>query len=72
MAAPSIDELILLDVDTRLEIISKLWDSLEDHNAELTLSEEDRALIEKRRFDHESAPSDVEPWDVVKARLTKR
>jgi putative addiction module component (TIGR02574 family) len=72
MAAPSIDELMLLDVRSRIELISRLWDSLIDEDVAPPLSVSDRQLIEERLADHKANPSDVVSWDELKAQLAKK
>ncbi|HEX4418141.1 MAG TPA: addiction module protein [Kofleriaceae bacterium] len=77
MAAPSTSELLKLDVQTRLEIIDELWDSVvhdlndPDQPSSLPVSEATRALLDERMREYHADPTIGLPWDEVRARLHK-
>jgi putative addiction module component (TIGR02574 family) len=75
MAMPSTRELLELDVQTRLELIDQLWESVVNDlndpgkpNA-LPISDATRALLEQRRREHRADPAAAVPWEDVQARL---
>ena len=68
----TVAELVIenLTVEEKLDLIERLWDSLDDADIELTpaqLEELDRRL---KAADDGTDPA--EPWDVVEARLRAR
>ncbi|HEX7942084.1 MAG TPA: addiction module protein [Gemmatimonadaceae bacterium] len=77
MAVPSTRELLELDVQTRLELIDQLWESVVNDlndpskpNA-LPISDATRALLEERRREHRADPSAAVPWEDVRAQLLR-
>jgi putative addiction module component (TIGR02574 family) len=77
MAMPSTRELLELDVQTRLELIDQLWESVVNDlndpskpNA-LPISETTRALLEERRREYRADPSTAVPWEDVHAQLLR-
>jgi putative addiction module component (TIGR02574 family) len=69
-----IDELLLakvssLSADDRLELISKVWDTLSPEDLPVTNAE--RALLDARLADMETHPEEQSPWPEVKARLER-
>lgn len=72
MAAPDVQKLLELDLETRLALVQQLWDSIvADANAgaELLLSADDRALLDERLREDDENPDAAIPWNEVKARL---
>jgi len=72
MAAPKIDELLTLDVRSRLALIAKLWDSVVDDSQALPLADSERELIEQRLKEDDDDPDAAIPWDVARADLLSR
>ncbi len=69
MAAPTIDDLLALEVRTRLALLAKLWDSVVDDSEALPLDDSERELIERRLKEDDDDPDAAIPWDVVRADL---
>ena len=72
VATPSLKELLALDVETRLELVQELWDSiLKDANAgaELGVSDEERRDLDERLRDDDEHPDDAIPWTDARTRL---
>jgi putative addiction module component (TIGR02574 family) len=75
MAMPSTRELLELDVQTRLELIDQLWESvvndLNDPSKpnSLPISDATRALLEERRREYRADPAAAVRWEDVHARL---
>jgi putative addiction module component (TIGR02574 family) len=75
MAMLSTRELLELDVQTRLELIDQLWESvvndLNDSSKpnSLPISDATRALLEERRREYRADPSAAVPWEDVHTRL---
>lgn len=59
-----------LSTAEKAELLDTLWESLEADS--LSLSDEQRAELDCRIARHEQNPSDVIPWERVRARLFKK
>jgi putative addiction module component (TIGR02574 family) len=75
MALPSTRELLELDVETRLELIDQLWESIvNDLNDPskpnlLPISDATRTLLEERRRENRADPAAAVRWEDVRAQL---
>jgi putative addiction module component (TIGR02574 family) len=54
----------------KAELLDAVWESLEADAA--TLTDEQRAELDRRIAHHERNPSDVIPWEQIRARLLKK
>lgn len=70
MNAHLLAEALKLTSTERLELIEALWDTLWE--ADLPLTDEERALLDDRLTDLEVNPTDQSAWSEVKARLEQR
>jgi putative addiction module component (TIGR02574 family) len=61
------DQIGGLSVAEKIELLDLLWESLETEN--VPLSEAQRAELDYRIGRHEQNPSDVIPWEQVRAGL---
>ena len=61
-----------LSVPVRIELIGKIWDSIEDEELPITLSPAQRAELDRRLANHRQNPDDVIPWEEVKSELRSR
>jgi putative addiction module component (TIGR02574 family) len=59
-----------LSAAEKAELLDAVWESLEADAA--TLTDEQRAELDRRIAHHERNPSDVIPWEQVKAHLFKK
>jgi putative addiction module component (TIGR02574 family) len=59
-----------LSTTEKIELLDLLWESL-DTDA-LPLTEDQRRVLDDRIARHEQNPSDVIPWEQVKANLLKK
>ncbi len=69
MAATKFDELLSLDVEGRLELISKLWDSIVDEQQSLPTTAVQAELLDQCVKEDDEDPEAAVPWDVAKAEL---
>jgi putative addiction module component (TIGR02574 family) len=71
MASNTLDELLKLPPDKRAELALALWESLADPDREtaFSLSDQQRAELDRRWAEHLAAPGAAIPWDVVERRL---
>jgi putative addiction module component (TIGR02574 family) len=75
MAAPDVTKLLELDLETRLALVQRLWDSIvQDANAgaEIPLTAVERELIDQRVREDDDDPSAAIPWSEAQARLRTR
>ena len=70
MATPRFDFTHLSPAE-RIQLAEDLWDSLPQESELPELSATQRAELDRRRAEYEGNPMDGEPWDTVRARLTK-
>jgi putative addiction module component (TIGR02574 family) len=59
-----------LSAEEKAELLDEVWESLEADAALPT--EEQRAELDRRTARHEQSPSDVLPWEQVRADLFKK
>jgi len=69
VAAPTIDDLLALDVRTRLSLIAKLWDSIVDDRQALPVADSERQLIEQRLKEDDDDADAAIPWNVARSDL---
>ena len=61
-----------LSVEERLALVEDLWDSIAGESAAMSLTDVQRAELDRRLADHEANPNDVVPWEEVKASIATR
>ena len=59
-----------LSTTEKIELLDLLWESLDTDD--LPLTEDQRRELDDRIARHEQNPSDVIPWEQVKANLLKK
>ena len=74
MQSTSLHELLKLQPDERAELAMALWESLADieRDAELALTPEQDAELDRRWAEHLETPASAIPWDVVRRKLQRR
>jgi len=75
MAAPDIPMLLALDLETRLALVEKLWDSIVQDagtGADLPLIASDREVLEQRLREDDEDPDAAIPWGAARARLHRQ
>jgi putative addiction module component (TIGR02574 family) len=74
MPVPSLSDILKLPANRRAELAMALWESLGtgEREAELELSPEDAAEIDRRWSEHIEKPDSVIPWDKVRRKLMDR
>ena len=71
---PSLSDLLKLPPGERAELAIALWESLSnaEREAELELTAEDAAELDRRWADHVQRPESAIPWDEVRRKLLDR
>ena len=66
------DEILALSPSERLDLISDIWDTLENNLDDLPLSDELRQRLRQRYEEFLASPDEGSSWEEVEARLRKR
>lgn len=71
MSAHPLSEIFKLPANERAELAMALWESLADveRDAELTLTSEQEAELERRWAEHLADPSSATPWEEIRRKL---
>jgi len=71
MAPDTLTELLKLPPGDRAELAIALWASLDDasRGAELILTREQAAELDRRFAEHQADPGSARPWEEVEERL---
>jgi putative addiction module component (TIGR02574 family) len=71
MPSSPLTDLLKLPAGDRAELAMALWDSLTDseRDAELQLTDEQRAELDRRWAEHVANPGSAIPWAEVRAKL---
>jgi putative addiction module component (TIGR02574 family) len=69
MAALNLDDLLTLDVASRLALIAKLWDSVVEDSRALPITESESVLLDQRLKEDDDAPDAAIPWEVARTAL---
>jgi putative addiction module component (TIGR02574 family) len=71
MLSNTLAELLRLPANRRVEIAMALWESLTEaeREAELTLTPEQEAELDRRLAEHVANPGSAIPWDEVRRKL---
>jgi putative addiction module component (TIGR02574 family) len=71
MLANTLAELLKLSARERVEIAMALWENLTDteREAELALTPEQEAELDRRLAEHIANPASAIPWDEVRRKL---
>ena len=74
MAPDTLSELLKLSSGDRAELAMALWASLADaqREAELALTPESAAELDRRFEEHQADPSTARPWEEVRRKLLNR
>jgi putative addiction module component (TIGR02574 family) len=72
--APTLRELGIdkLSIEDRLILVQEIWDSIAAEAEHIPLTEAQRCELERRLAAHAADPSNVIPWEEVKARALAR
>ncbi len=56
-----------MSIEDRLALVQEIWDSIAAEAAQLPLTEAQRSELERRLAAHAADPTNVIPWEEVKA-----
>jgi putative addiction module component (TIGR02574 family) len=66
-----LQKILKLSPSERIIMVEAIWDSLEEKDAWLDISEQTRQLLDRRLDAHHSDPEQGSDWDDTKARIEK-
>jgi len=71
MPSSPLTDLLKLPAGDRVELAIALWESLSDgeHEGAFELSDEERAVLDRRWAEHLARPSSAIPWSTVRSKL---
>lgn len=75
MSAPPLNELLALDVQTRLALVQELWDSIvkdAQAGADLPVDQAVRDELDRRLREDDDEPDAAIPWADARDRLRRR
>ena len=74
MSSPALSEILKLPANERAELAMALWQSLTDaeRDAELVLTSEQEAELDRRWAEHLADPTSAIPWEAIRRKLLAR
>lgn len=64
-----VSEILQLSVAERVQIVEDIWDSIAKNPEELTLSETEKTILDKRINDYQANPNEGIEWETLKQNL---
>ena len=61
-----------MSIEDRIALVQAIWDSIAAEPHPPLLTEAQRLALERRLADHQANPTDVVPWEQVKAEALAR
>ncbi|MBI4512406.1 MAG: addiction module protein [Deltaproteobacteria bacterium] len=68
----SLADILKLDVPDRLRLVQAIWDSIAEAPESVPLTDEERAVLDRRLEDYYRDPHAGSPWSDVRARILRR
>lgn len=66
-----VSEILQLSVAERVQIVEDIWDSIAKNPEELTLSETEKQILDKRIESYQENPNEEIEWETLKKNLSK-
>ena len=66
------EQLLKLSAAERLELVEELWDSIDDDDEVLVLTDAQREDLERRLAEADADPTGGSPWEEVRERVRHR
>jgi putative addiction module component (TIGR02574 family) len=67
-----VSDLLRLSEAERIQLAQDLWDSIPEHSAARSLTDDQRAELSRRLAEHDQDPSAAIPWSEARQRLMDR
>jgi putative addiction module component (TIGR02574 family) len=61
-----------LSIDERIRVVEAVWDGIAAEQPMPTITDAQKAELDRRLALHRAAPNDVIPWEVVKQQALER
>lgn len=72
MATVSLDDILRLSIEERIQIVQEIWDSIATSSEALPLTDDEREELDRRLDDRIANPGVGTPWHEVRDRLLGR
>lgn len=69
MASDLASEINAMSVPDRIQLVEQIWDSIANEQANVPLTDPQRAELDRRLADYELHPDEGDSWDNVKNRI---
>ncbi len=67
-----IEEILKLSVPERILMVEAIWDSIEEKDDMLELTDATKGILDDRLLAHKNNPQEGSSWEDVKARIKKQ
>lgn len=67
----NIDDILQLPVDEKLDILEKIWESIQQNNEKMEIPDWHRDILEERFEKHKNNLTEGKSWEEVKKNLLK-
>jgi putative addiction module component (TIGR02574 family) len=65
-------DVLSLSVPERIQLVEEIWDSITEAPEAVTLTDEQKAELDRRLDAYQRNPNEGSPWDVVRERIASR
>lgn len=72
MGKVPIEELLMLSVPERIQLVEDLWDSIAAEQESIPVTDAQKEELRRRLEEHEADPDSAIPWTEVRERLIKK
>lgn len=72
MGKVPIEELLMLSVPERIQLVEDLWDSIAAEQESLPVTDAQKEELRRRLEEHEADPDSAIPWTEVRERLIEK
>lgn len=69
MASDLAPEINAMSIPDRIRLVEQIWDSIADQQANVPMTDAQRAELDRRLADYEAHPDEGDSWDNVKKRI---
>lgn len=71
MSTVTLEDVLELDVSDRLQLVQGIWDSIAQRPEDVPVTEAQKQELDRRLAAYRADPNRVEPWEDVRAELSK-
>jgi putative addiction module component (TIGR02574 family) len=64
------ENVLSLSIPERIQLVEDIWDTIAEAPSELSLTDEQKAELDRRLDAYHKNPSEGSPWSLVRKRIT--